>query len=307
MSVYSSQNQLCDVSYGKKNVEAYVKYSESNHGSDGALFLDKYFKPAIENLNGKKVLDIGCGAAPWSIYAAKQDGRVYGIDIQPEMIQAAKLKVVAEGLEEKVEVSVGDASALTYGDDFFDREISICVGCNLPEGVFEKSFAEIARTLKKDGIAVVGTPYSLDVVFTNGSLSNDKVMLHINEVLGTLPDDPSQDIIVDKLSELTEILSGTFYIKNRRLSLVTDEKELQEGEKIWRKLPKPIVPNRYHSKESYLEAFRVNNLNVVQSFFPHFNSEDDRVAYNSLLTSEEKLGSEYVSHSPFAIYFVTKG
>lgn len=292
--------------YGKKNVEAYAKYSATNHGADGALFLDKYFKPAIEHLQGEKILDIGCGAGPWSVYAAKQGGDVYAIDIQPEMIEAAKQRVKEENLEEKVKLSVGDAAALAYGDNFFDCEISICVGCNLPEGIFEKSFTEMARTLKQDGIAVVGTPYSLDVVFTNGSLSSDEVKSHIDRVLDTLPDHPSHDQITEKLSELTEVLSGTFYLKEGRLALVTDEKELREGEKIWRKLPKPIVPNRYHSKEAYEKAFKASGLKLARGFFRHFANEEKRITHNSRVAPGEQLGEEYVSHAPFAVYYLTK-
>lgn len=295
-----------DVSYGQKNVEAYVKYSESNHGADGALFLDRFFKPAIENIEGKKVLDIGCGAAPWSIYAAKQGGKVYGIDIQPEMIEAAKQKVKAAGIEERITLSVGDASALTFEENSFDREISICVGCNLPEGIYERSFKEMARTLKKGGIAVIGAPNSLDTVFTNGSMTVDKVQRHIAQVLATLPNDPSQDIITDKLSELTEVLSATFYVKDQRLTLVTNEKDLCEGEKIWRKLPVPIVPNRYHSRASYFKALRDSNLKLIRVELPRFQSEEERVAYNAQATPGAKLGSEYVSNAPFAIYHVTK-
>ncbi len=302
----SPSNPHLDVSYGKKNIDAYVKYSESNHGSDGALFLDPFFKPAIETLEGRFVLDIGCGAAPWSIYAAKQGGRVWSIDIQPEMIEAAKQKVKTAQVEEKVSLSVGDASNLAYPRDFFDREISICVGCNLPLGIYEKSFQEIARTLKTNGIAVIGTPNSLDVVFTNGSKTAAEVQKHIASVLGNLPEDPSQEMISNSLSQLTEVLSATFYIKNQRLTLVTNEHELTEGEKIWRKLPVPIVPNRYHSQLSYINAFKESKLKILSVTEPHFSNEAERANYNAQASTEGKLGAEYVTHAPFAIYYVTK-
>lgn len=298
--------QYSPVFYGKKNVDAYIKYSESSHGSDGALFLDPYFKPVIENLDGKTILDVGCGAASWSIYAAKQGGMVYGIDIQPEMIQAAKEKVKTARVGEKVLVSVGDASALMFASNFFDRQISICVGCNLPEGIYERSFKEMARTLKTAGIAVIGAPNSLDIVFTDGSNAAGKVQLHIEKVLDALPNNPSPDQISESLAELTEIFSATFHIKDERLTLVTEEKKLQEGEKIWRKLPKPIVPNRYHSMNSYFRAFEDSNLKVIKVELPRFNNEEERVAYNANAAPGDKLGPEYVSHSPFAIYHVIK-
>lgn len=302
----STLNPHSDFSYGKRNIDAYVRYSESNHGSDGALFLDAFFKPAIESLDDKFVLDIGCGAAPWSIYAAKQGGRVWSIDIQPEMIEAAKQKVKTAQVEEKVSLLVGDASNLPFPGNFFDREISICVGCNLPLGIYEKSFKEIARTLKPNGIAVIGTPNSLDVVFTNGSKTAAEVHDHITSILDKLPDNPSQEMISNSLSQLTEVLSATFYMKNQRLTLVTNELDLAEGEKIWRKLPVPIVPNRYHSQQSYINEFKECNLKILSVTKPHFSNEAERADYNAQAAVEAKLGSEYVSHPPFAIYYVTK-
>lgn len=304
--VFSRTAQVVDVSYGQKNVDAYAKYSETNHGADGALFLDRFFMPAIENLQGKRALDIGCGAAPWSIYAAKQGGVVSAIDIQPEMIEAARLRVSAAGVTDAIELAVGDASALGFRDNFFDREISICVACNLPQGIYERSFREMARTLKQGGIAVIGAPHSLDTIFTNGSRPEADVQERIAAVLAILPDNPSQDMITTKLSELTEVLSATFQIKNNRLALVTAEQDLVEGEQIWRKLPSPIVPNRYHSQESYRKEIRDAGLDIVRIELPRFSSQEARVAYNEKASAAAQLGPEYVSQAPFIIYHLTK-
>lgn len=70
--------------------KAVLAYAESNHGPDGALFLDPYFKKDLEALNREKVLDAGCGAAPWAIYAASNGGDVYAVDIQENMIIEAQ-------------------------------------------------------------------------------------------------------------------------------------------------------------------------------------------------------------------------
>lgn len=298
---------ICHTEQGTEYGEnAVVAYAESNHGPDGNLFLDPYFKPDLENLNSKKVLDAGCGAAPWSIYAAKQGGDVYAIDIQEGMIKTARKAVQAANLLNKVNLTKGDVASLPYKENFFDKAISICTACNLPPEAFEKHFVEFQRTLKKDGVAIIGAPTSLDVVFSNGTKTDAEVFLHIQQALNQLPDNPSAESISEKLLQLEEVLSATFYLKNNRLALVANESDLKEGEKIWRKLPKLIVPNRYYSKDYYINIFKKYNFDIQKIDLPHFKNEEDRLAYNKNASASSKLGQAYVLHAPFIIFHVKK-
>lgn len=301
MSFGSIRHTENGTEYGEKGVSA---YAESNHGPDGSLFLDPFFIPDIENIKNIKVLDAGCGAAPWSIYAAKQGGEVYAIDIQEGMIQAAKKAIQIAKLINNINLAKGDVASLPYKSDFFDKAISICVGCNLPPNSFEKHILEFQRTLKDDGIAVIGAPNSLDVVFSDGSKTDSEVFTHIQEILDELPDNPSAEQISDKLTQLTEVLSATFHIKENRITLLTNEKQLKNGEKIWRKLPKLVVPNHYYSKEYYINLFKRYNFDIQKIDLPHFKSEEERIAYNQ--NSNSKLGQAYVVHAPFIIYHIKK-
>lgn len=289
--------------YGENAVQA---YTESNHGPDGNLFLDPYFKPDIENLNNKKILDAGCGAAPWSIYAAKQGGEVYAIDIQENMIKSAKEAIQAANLADKITLVKGDVSSLPYKENFFDKVISICVACNLPPIAFEKHFFEFQRTMKKDGIAVIGAPASLDVVFSDDSKTDAEIFLHIQQILNQLPNNPSAEEISEKILHLEEVLSATFHLKNNQLALVTNENNLKEGEKIWRKLPKVVVPNRYYSKNNYLNTFKKYNFEVQKIDLPRFKNEEERIAYNKDTAPNSKLGQAYTLHAPFVIYHIKK-
>ncbi len=289
--------------YGEKNITSYV---ESNHGPDGNLFLDPYFKSDIENLKDEKILDAGCGAAPWAIYAAKHGGEVYAIDIQEGMIQAAK-KAIESAKSSRISLLKGDIARLPYRSNFFDKIISICVGCNLPLESFEKHFSEFERTLKADGVAVIGAPTSLDVVFSNGSKTDAEVFLHIQEILNQLPDNPSLDLISEKLAQLEEVLSATFHIKNNRLVLVANEKHMQKGEKIWRKLPKLVVPNCYYSREHYIESLEKFNFIIDRIDLPHFRDEETRLIYNNNAPLDSKLGQAYLLHAPFVIFHIKKG
>lgn len=289
--------------YGLKAVNA---YANSNHGPDGNLFLDPYFKKDIENLAGEKILDAGCGAAPWSIYAAQNGGKVYAIDIQENMIQTAKQAICKANLNDKISIVNGDVASLPYDHDFFDKEISICVGCNLPLDAFEKHFSECHRTLKHGGIAVIGAPTSLDVVFSDGSTTESETYAHLQNILNSLPDHPKAELILEKLANLTEVLSATFYIKKNRLCLVVNKKDLKNGEKIWRKLPKLVVPNCYYSQDFYVKVFEKYNFVIQKIDTPHFASEDDRVTYNAQAPVNAKLGHAYVAHAPFVIFHLVK-
>lgn len=289
--------------YGEKGVAA---YAASNHGPDGSLFLDPYFKKHLENSENLKILDAGCGAAPWSIYAALHGSEVYAIDLQEKMIEAGKKAISEAKLEKKIKITQGDVAQLPYKKNFFDKAISICVGCNLPVKTFDSHFLELQRTLKKEGVAIIAAPNSLDVVFSTGLKEESDLLNEIETSLSKLPDNPNSEIIRETLIQFEDVLSATFYLKNGRLALLKDEKELQSGDKIWRKLPKLVVPNHYHSKEDYLRMFKKYNFHLEKTELPHFENEEERFDYNNKLENSVKLGKNYTLHSPFIVFCVKK-
>ena len=69
-----------------------IAYSEDNFRNDDAphLKVDKTLIKAMIDLNGKKVLDFGCGMGGMSMwYATNWDCQVYGLDIDGHHIQIA--------------------------------------------------------------------------------------------------------------------------------------------------------------------------------------------------------------------------
>ena len=231
--------------YGTAGIAA---YASNRHGPDGSLLLDPYFTPYLLHLEGKTVLDAGCGAGPWAIFAAQNGARVYGIDLQPGMVEKAREAVQEAGLESQIEIVQGDAATLPYPSAFFDLALSINVGCNLPSTTeaggkkigLGPHAQEMARTLKPGGLAIVTAPASLGILFTDGTPGETLLETALTE---------------HALAELKEIYRATFALRDGRLSLVRDEAELLPGQEIWRKLPGLAVPNRYHSEAEYLEEF----------------------------------------------------
>lgn len=305
-SLFSEQlgHQNSSTSYGKESVLA---YSAHRHGPDGSVFLDPNFLCYLKDLEGKKVLDAGCGAAPWSIYAAASGARVQGIDIQEKMIEVGREAIHAANLDDQVVLSLGDVAQLPYDSEQFDLALSINVGCNLPSTQNHVGLGphvqEMARTLKKGGMAIVTAPASFGTVFADGTAQED-VLKHISDVLNLVPSNPQASDIIANLNQLKEVYRATFAIKEEHLVLITNEAELVPGENIWRKLPGLTVPNRYHPEEEYLQEFATAGLTVMESLHPQFADQDEYDSYQA--TGSKPLGEEYISHNPFVIFCVQK-
>lgn len=293
--------------------EAVNAYALHRHGLDGALFLDPYFLPDLVDLEGLRVLDAGCRAAPWAILAAQNGAEVFGIDLQEKMIEKGLAAVLAAGMEEKVHLQVGDVAYLPFSCCFFDRALSINVGCNLPSTHSKEGrrfglgphVDEIARVIHSGGKAVVTAPASFGIVFTNGSEAG-KIASHIQEVLAKLEPGSSPSEIASSLSELTEVYRATFAFRDGKLQLIENEADLMPGEEIWRKVPGLAIPNRYHSESEYLAAFSEANLQVDSIEHPFFSSEEERAAYNGSCPNDSLLCPEYASHPAFVIFHASK-
>jgi len=290
--------------YGEEGV---ILYTLNRHGPDGSILLDPYFTAYLENLDGSNVLDAGCGAAPWAIYAALHGGKVFGIDIQEKMIEQGLKAVRNANLTEKIDLVIGDVASLPCPSNSFDLALSINVGCNLPSTHSDDvkpaglgfHLKEMRRVLKPGGQAILTAPSSVDTVFTDGT-DHQNVFTHIFTVLSKLPENPSPKEIISRLNELQEVYRATFAILNGRLILVSDEHQLQSGQDIWRKLPGMTVPNRYHSEAEYLKEFAEAGFKVIQCFHPKFQSQEELSNYNSSISM--RLGQEYVEHSPCVIF-----
>ena len=100
---------------------------------------------------GERVLDLGCGCGLDVLVASRLEGgegRAVGIDLTPEMIEAAE-RVVADGPLRNVEFRVGGIEALPFDEDTFDLVISNGVLNLVPDK--DAAFREAWRVLKPGG------------------------------------------------------------------------------------------------------------------------------------------------------------
>jgi len=77
---------------------------------------------AVEVRPGAKVLDVATGTGHVAIEAARTMCDVTGIDYVPELVDVARQRAQAEGLE--IDFQVGDAEALSFADGSFDFVLS---------------------------------------------------------------------------------------------------------------------------------------------------------------------------------------
>jgi SAM-dependent methyltransferase len=69
----------------------------------------------------KYVLEVGCGVGATASYLAKNVGcRVLGVDIRPTMVERARERAARDGVEDRVESQVADATELPFEDGTFD-------------------------------------------------------------------------------------------------------------------------------------------------------------------------------------------
>jgi len=100
---------------------------------------------------GKTVLDLGAGAGVDAFVARRlvgEEGRVYGVDMTPDMV--AKARANAEKLGYRnVEFRLGEIEHLPFERDSIDVVISNCVLNLVPDKA--RAFAEIFRVLRPGG------------------------------------------------------------------------------------------------------------------------------------------------------------
>lgn len=98
---------------------------------------------------GERVLDLACGTGWVSRSVARQYSgvKLFGIDIGPELIEAAKGK--ADAARATVDYRVADAEKLPFDDGYFDAVISTC-GIMFA-GRPEAAAAELIRVTKPGG------------------------------------------------------------------------------------------------------------------------------------------------------------
>jgi SAM-dependent methyltransferase len=107
---------------------------------------------AMGDVNGRKLLDFGCGEGDWSIFFAVKGARVYAFDISPNQVELTNRKIQAKGLT-NIEAQVMNAGRLGYADNSFDLVFGSGVLHHLTDTQIYSALSEVKRVLKRGGRA----------------------------------------------------------------------------------------------------------------------------------------------------------
>jgi SAM-dependent methyltransferase len=102
---------------------------------------------AVDLRAGERVLDVACGNGNAALAAARRFCQVTGIDYVPTLLDRARLRAAAEGLE--VTFQEADAEALPFPDGSFDAVLSTCGAMFAPDQ--EQTARELLRVCRPGG------------------------------------------------------------------------------------------------------------------------------------------------------------
>ena len=129
------------------------KYDQLNHLL--SFNIDKIWRrktaKAVAKRQPKTILDLATGTADLAIALAKRNPQadIVGIDIAEKMLDIGRDKVVKQGLENQIELRMGDAASLPFDDNTFDA-VTVAFGVRNFEDM-ERGLAEIQRVLQPQG------------------------------------------------------------------------------------------------------------------------------------------------------------
>jgi precorrin-6B methylase 2 len=105
-----------------------------------------------------QVLDVASGkCGPAVILAGEFGCRVTAIERAPEFVAAARERVSATGLSDRIEIVEQDAAEADLGRDRYD--VAMCLGASFVWGGLDGTLAALTPAVRDGGAVVVGEPY----------------------------------------------------------------------------------------------------------------------------------------------------
>jgi len=109
----------------------------------------------VPDVEGKRVLDAGCGTGAYSAWLVEQGAEVVGVDASAEMLAHAR-----EAVNDATFHQVDLAERLPFADDAFDGVVSALALSYLED--WDHVFAEFRRVLRDGGFVVFSTGHPMN-------------------------------------------------------------------------------------------------------------------------------------------------
>jgi demethylmenaquinone methyltransferase / 2-methoxy-6-polyprenyl-1,4-benzoquinol methylase len=108
----------------------------------------------LKSQQPKQLLDIATGTGDFALTAMRLNpDKITGIDISEGMLAVGREKIKAKGLQDKIELKLGDSENLEFNDNTFDA-YTVGFGVRNFENL-EKGLTEMLRVLKPGGTAII--------------------------------------------------------------------------------------------------------------------------------------------------------
>lgn len=124
-------------------------WSSGDYASVGnrILVVSELLCDAVDLRAGERVLDVATGTGNAALAAARRFAQATGVDYVPELLDRARTRAVAEGLD--IDFRTGDAEALEFADDSFDVVLSACGAMFAPD--HRRTASELVRVCRPGG------------------------------------------------------------------------------------------------------------------------------------------------------------
>lgn len=117
----------------------------------------------LEPLEGKRILELGCGLGELSVWLAKRGARVTAVDLGPDLVVAARVLAKVNGVD--CEFRVGNIARLPFDTATYDVIVGWAILHHLTEADVVETIRECHRVLKAGGLVVFEEPVENSAVF----------------------------------------------------------------------------------------------------------------------------------------------
>jgi len=125
------------------------------HPSADAFYPLEYQYHLLGNVEGLRVLELGCGSGRNAVLTALKGARVTGIDISRSLLDLAAARAAANGVSTTARFVAASAHRLPFNNASFDLVFGVAILHHLDLGLVSK---ELHRVVKPGGRAIFSEP-----------------------------------------------------------------------------------------------------------------------------------------------------